>query len=103
MRTLALMASLIVLLLAAPTFATDAYSNDDTDVGTLLDNPQAREILDKNIPGFSARPDIDQARPFTMTFIQGFPQADISKQQLDKIQADFDKLAVGDSQKSESK
>src|SRR3546814_6731751 len=71
-----------------------AYSISDTDIGTLLDDPKAVAIMDKHIPGFSAREQIDQARPFTLTFIKNFPQADITDDMLKGIQADFDKLAT---------
>src|SRR3546814_4051915 len=71
-----------------------AYSISDTDIGTLLDDPKAVAIMDKHIPGFSAREQIDQARPFTLTFIKTFPQADINDDMLKGIQAVFDKLAT---------
>src|SRR3546814_19901448 len=71
-----------------------AYSISDTDIGTLLDDPKAVAIMDKHILGFSAREQIDQARPFTLTFIKNFPQADIIDDMLKGIQAAFDNLAT---------
>jgi hypothetical protein len=93
MRAYILAAALLVSLGSVAAIAAPAYTISDTDIGTLLDDPQARAILDKHIPGFSKREQIEQARPFTMNFIKNFPQADISDEMLKGIQADFDQLA----------
>jgi len=95
MRAYVLAATLLLALGPATALADKTtYTVDETDIGVLLDDPVARAILDKNIPGFSARDGIDQARPFTLNFIQGFPQADITDAMLKAIQADFDRLAA---------
>lgn len=95
MRAYFLAAALLLSLGPVAALADkQVYSIDETDIGVLLDDPQARAILDKHIPGFSARDQIDQARPFTLNFVQNFPQADISEAMLKAIQAEFDQLAA---------
>jgi hypothetical protein len=47
----------------------------DTQIGTLLDNPQAKAIIDKYIPGVSTHPMIGMARGFTLNMILATPQA----------------------------
>lgn len=93
MRAYVLALALSLSAAAFPALAA-SYSISDTDIGTLLDDPSSRAIIDKHIPGFSARDQIDQARSFTLTFVQGFPQAAITDAMLKDIQADFDKLAT---------
>jgi hypothetical protein len=94
-RAIALGLALLTSLTAFDALADKtAYSISETDIGTLLDDAQARAILDKHIPGFSSRDQIDQARPFTLTFIKNFPEAGISDEVLKSIQADFDRLAA---------
>ena len=56
-----------------------AYSTSATEIGTLLDNPQTRAVLDKHMPAFASNPQIEMARAMTLRQIQSFA-ADMLKQ-----------------------
>jgi hypothetical protein len=47
----------------------------DTQLGTLLDQPQAKAIIDKHLPGVSTNPMIAMARGLSLTMILSTPQA----------------------------
>jgi hypothetical protein len=68
------------------------YTTADTDIGTLLDDPAARAVLDKHIPGFSKRDQIDMARSMTLKGIQPYDSATITDKALADIDADLAKL-----------
>ena len=74
--------------------ATTAYSVEDTDIGTLLDDPAARAILDKQIPGMTTNPQIEMARSFTLRQIQQFAADQVTDEVLAKIDADFKALGT---------
>jgi len=69
-----------------------AYSVTDTDIGALLDDPAARAIVDKYIPGFSAGDQVDMARSMTLSSIQQFAPDRITDEALAGIDAEFAKL-----------
>lgn len=74
--------------------AAPAYTVADTDIGTLLDNPAAKAILDKHMPEFSANPQIDMARGMTLKAVQAYAADKITDEALVKIDADLAKLPV---------
>jgi hypothetical protein len=78
----------------APAAATAkaSYNTTDTDVGTLLDDPAARAIVDKHIPGFSAGEQIDMARGMTLRSLQQFAPEQITDQVLADIDSELAKL-----------
>ncbi|MGB3619910.1 hypothetical protein FT643_12865 [Ketobacter sp. MCCC 1A13808] len=69
------------------------YTSGSTLVGVILDDPEARDIVDKHLPGFSTHPDIGQGRGFTLNFMQKFDREAMSDEKLAKINADFEALA----------
>ena len=71
----------------------EVYTTGSTLVGVILDDPEARAIVDKYLPGFSSNPDIDQGRGFTLNFMQKFDRDTISDDVLAGINADFEELA----------
>lgn len=78
---------------AAPAAATKAALNTtDTDIGTLIDNPAAKAILDKYLPGFTANEQVAMARPMTLRGIQQYSSDTITDDKLAKIDADLAKL-----------
>lgn len=80
---------------AAPTATTaSGYNVEDTEIGTLLDDPAAKAVLDKHIPGFSANEQIDMARSMTLKMVQQYASDKVSDQALNAIQADLAKLPV---------
>lgn len=100
MRNLFMAAALLasITTVAAPAFAADApqvaYSTAETEIGTLLDDPAARVIVDKHMPNFSKRDQLDLARSFTLRGIQQYAQDVITDDALAKIDADLAKLAA---------
>ncbi|HEX7751284.1 MAG TPA: hypothetical protein VF440_02690 [Novosphingobium sp.] len=78
----------------APAAAATAYSVEATDIGTLLDNPATKAILEKNLPGFAANPQIDMARGMTLKQVQGFAPDKVSEAQLAKIDAELKVLSA---------
>lgn len=47
----------------------------DTTLGEILDNPQAKAVLDKQLPGVSANPMIAMARGMSLNMVLTMPQA----------------------------
>ena len=68
------------------------YSTADTDIGTLLDDPATRAILDKHLPGFSANPQVGMARGMTLKGIQSYAP-NITDEVLAAIDAELAALA----------
>lgn len=78
---------------AAPA-AKDApkYTTDDTEIGTLLDDPAAKAIVEKHIPGMTTNEQIDMARSMTLKAIQTYSPDDVTDARLAAIDADLAKL-----------
>jgi hypothetical protein len=47
----------------------------DTTLGEILDNPQAKAVLDQNLPGVSSNPMVQMARGMSLSTILAMPQA----------------------------
>lgn len=71
------------------------FSTADTDIGTLLDNPATRAILDKHVPELAENPQIGMARAMTLRQIQGFASDMLTDEILASIDADLAKLSGG--------
>ncbi len=74
--------------------SSTAYSVEDTDIGTLLDDPAARAVLDKHIAGMTTSPQIEMARSFTLRQIQQFAADQVTDEVLAKIDSDFKALGA---------
>ncbi|MCP3733528.1 hypothetical protein M9979_01335 [Sphingomonas sp. RP10(2022)] len=70
------------------------YSVEATDLGTLLDNPQTKAIIDKHIPGMSSNPQIEMARGMTLKVIQPYAADTVTDAALAAIDADLAKVPV---------
>jgi hypothetical protein len=77
---------------AAATVAKAAFSTTDTDIGTLIDTPATRTVLDKFLPGLSTNDQISMARSMTLRAIQPMAGDKISVDALDKMDAELAKL-----------
>lgn len=67
----------------------------DTQLGTLLDLPQAKAVLDKYLPGVSTNPMIGMVRGLTINMILSTPQAaqfGLTKEKAESILAEVNKL-----------
>ena len=51
-----------------------AYTLNST-LGEILDNPQAKAVLEKQLPGVSTHPMVAMARGMTLNMIVAMPQA----------------------------
>jgi hypothetical protein len=102
MRALILAASLIALnpFVSAhaqnvPATAPDAkatYSTATTDIGTLLDDPAARAVLDKHVPQISHGDQIDLARSMTLRDLQQYSPDVLTDKVLAEVDADLANL-----------
>ena len=72
--------------------AKPAYTTTDTDIGTLIDTPATRAILDKIMPGFTSNEQVSMARPMTLRAIQQYAPDQITVAKLDAIDAELAKL-----------
>ncbi len=91
----ALPAAAIAAEPAAPAAAEPAkpkYTTAETDIGTLLDDPAAKAIIDKHIPGMTSNEQIEMARSMTLKAIQTYAPDDVTDERLAKIDADLANL-----------
>jgi hypothetical protein len=94
----ALVAALNVTSVVAQTASTPApapaakYSTSQSTIGTLLDDPAARAVLDKYLPSVTHGDQIDMARSMTLKDIQQFAPDVITDQVLAQVDAELAKL-----------
>ena len=70
----------------------EPYSTSDTDIGTLLDDPAARAVLEKYVPAITKGPRTDMIRGATLKSIQGYALSVLTDKVLADIDADLAKL-----------
>lgn len=76
---------------AAPTPAVH-YTTADTEIGTLLDDPAAKAILEKVVPGMTTNPQIDMARSMTLKAIQQYAPDQLTDARIAQLDAEFANL-----------
>jgi para-nitrobenzyl esterase len=64
----------------------------DTTLGEILDNPQAKAVLDKHFPGASSNPMIGMARGMSLNTILSMPQAQQLGLTREKVQGMMDEV-----------
>jgi hypothetical protein len=67
----------------------------DTTLGELLENPQAKAVLDKQFPGISTNPLVAIAKGMSLKMILAMPQAaqlGITKEKAEATLAEINKL-----------
>lgn len=67
----------------------------ETKLGTLLDNPQAKTIIEKYMPGVSTNPMIGMARGMSLSMLLATPQAaqfGITKEKVESVLAEINKV-----------
>lgn len=69
------------------------FSTADTTIGTLLDDPEARAILDRHIPQLTQNPGSAMVRGSTLRAIQGYGLSVLTDEKLALIDADLALLA----------
>ena len=68
------------------------YTTADTTIGDLLDDPAAKAIVEKAVPGFTSQGQIEMARGMTLRAIQAFAPDDLTDERLNQIDAELAKL-----------
>ena len=68
------------------------YTTADTTIGDLLDDPAAKAIVEKAVPGFTGNGQIEMARGMTLRAIQAFAPDDLTDERLNQIDAELAKL-----------
>ena len=66
----------------------------DTKIGELLDNPQAKAVLDKQMPGLADNPMIAMVKGMTLNMLLSMPQAaqlGITKEKVDAFLVELNK------------
>lgn len=104
MRTVVISLAAGLTVFAAPVLATEpaapaatpaaapAFSTATTDLGTLMDNPATRAVLDKYIAPMLANEQIAMARPMTLKMLQQYAGEVLTDETLAKIDADLAKV-----------
>lgn len=81
------------LMAAAPAMAqAAALSTDSTPIETLVANPAAKAVLEKNIPGISTHEAYEQFKAMTLTQVAPMSQGAVTDEIIKKVQADLDAL-----------
>lgn len=66
----------------------------DTTLGELIDNPQAKAVLDQQLPGVSNHPMVAMARGMSLNMILAMPQAaqlGLTKDKAEALLAEINK------------
>jgi len=67
----------------------------DTKLGTLIDNPQAKTVIDKYLPGVTTNPMIAMVKGMTLNAILAMPQAKqlgLTKEKVEKVLVEINKV-----------
>ena len=101
MRLFLMAAAATMMTVAAPALAETApataaatakYNTTDTEIGALLDDPAAKAIVEKHIPGMTTNEQVDMARAMTLKAIQQYSPEEVTDARLAAIDADLAKL-----------
>jgi hypothetical protein len=66
----------------------------DTTLGTLLNDPQAKKIIDQYLPGVTTNPMLEMAKPMTLNMVIANPlaaQFGLTKEKTELILAEINK------------
>lgn len=66
----------------------------DTPLGTLLDHPQAKQVIEQHLPGVSTNPMVAMIRGMTVNSILALPQAaqlGLTREKAEKMLAEVNK------------
>ena len=88
MRTTFLRGAAICLTFAISSAWADTLTSD-SQMGEILDNPSAKSILDKHVPGLADNPQMQQARGMSLRNLQTFVHA-LTNETLAKIDKDLE-------------
>lgn len=88
MRRLFIVLSFCFIGFSSMVFA-QAYTTAETDIGTLLDDPAAAEIIERHLPGFTTNGQVSMTRALTLVSLQSFAPQMVTEEALEKIDADL--------------
>lgn len=77
---------------ASPASGPTHYSTADTPIGILLDDPDARAILERHIPAFTRGGQVNMIRGVSLKSIQGYALQVLTDQALAEIDSELVKL-----------
>jgi len=66
----------------------------DTTLGTLLDDPKAKAVLDQYVPGISSNPMVAMVKGMSLTKLLAMPQAaqfGLTKEKAEQVLAEINK------------
>ena len=88
-----IIAAALMAMSPVPAFAQAAASSTSTtEIGALLDDPAAKAVLEKHVPGMTTNDQVDMARSMTLKDIQQYSPDQITDKVLAEIDADLAKL-----------
>ncbi len=61
-------------------------------VRQVLADERARALLERHVPGASTHPDLDMAMDMSLADAATYPEAGVSREQLEALVADLEKL-----------
>ncbi|NTW43814.1 MAG: hypothetical protein HGB14_05125 [Anaerolineaceae bacterium] len=64
----------------------------DSKLGTLLDDPQAKKVMDQYVPGLSVNPMVAMVKGMTLTMLLAMPQAAQLGITKEKVQSVLDEI-----------
>lgn len=64
----------------------------DSKIKEILKNPKATELMEKHSPGFGTNPQMKMVYGLSLRALSKFPQAGISSEKLEKMDADLKAL-----------
>ena len=65
----------------------------DTTLGTLLDNPQTKAMLDQHVPGLSTHPQISLGRDMTIRAVMPYSGGVVTEERVLALEAALARLA----------
>jgi len=74
---------------AAAPASTAKFTTATTDIGTLLDNPAAKAIVEKHIPGMTTNDQVEMARGMTLKDVQQYAPEEVTDERLAAIDAEL--------------
>lgn len=66
--------------------------SENSKISELLENEDAKVVLEKHFPGFTTNPQLGMATGLKLKVLAGFPQANIKPEQLQACVKDLAKI-----------
>ena len=62
-----------------------------TRIGEIINNPRARQILERHLPGATSHPQLHMALGMTLMEVSTYPEAGLTQAKLHALLADLNK------------